>query len=73
MNRFEFTLNYGKKPNIHIKNDECLIWSYKLGKLNTVNFLIHEYKIDYTEEIYNFMNEDENFKKICLERNYAKL
>lgn len=38
-----------EKANIHAKNDECLIWSFKSEKFKTVNYLLFEYKIKMTD------------------------
>lgn len=38
-----------EKANVHAKNDECLIWSFKSEKFKTVNYLLFEYKIKMTD------------------------
>lgn len=38
-----------EKADVHAKNDECLIWSFKSLKFKTVDYLLFDYKIKITE------------------------
>lgn len=49
-----------EKANVHAKNDECLIWSFKSQKYKTVDYLLFDYKIKKTEylDLYLKNNRD---------------
>lgn len=49
--------------NVHVKNDECLIWSFKAEKFKTVDYLLKEYKIDINTNIELYMIEDKKFNE----------
>lgn len=47
-----------EKANIHAKNDECLIWSFKSEKFKTVDYLLFEYKIKMTEDLKTYVKNN---------------